>query len=269
MVQHKGAKQNMLTRRIRTAFPVLILFLLFFSTFDLVFGGQSAERGSFQLIITQSNYRKLTSQKAYTRYTTTKVNFRKGPSVLYKVITQLPWATEVTVNSTDKDPNGWSQVDYNGESGFVKTEFLSDEKPESSVELLSWSEAKALIPIGADISVYDVYTGKVYYVRSFSNGNHADVEPITSQDTSIMKSTFGSWDWEGRPVWVTVNGHTMAAAINGMPHGGGINDSNNMNGQVCLHFKGSTVHNGNRSYESRLQSVVNTAWNAVETMSFK
>ena len=135
----------------------------------------------------------------------------------------------------------------------------------NGVEYIEWSEASKIISIGWDTRVYDVRTGTVYYVRSFSNGKHADVEPITTDDTALLKSTFGGvWSWDPRPVWVTVNGRTFAASINGMPHGGGVNSNNGMDGQICLHFHGSSTHNGNKAYAQLHQNAIDEAWNAAK-----
>ncbi|MCL2058050.1 MAG: peptidoglycan-binding protein [Oscillospiraceae bacterium] len=133
----------------------------------------------------------------------------------------------------------------------------------NGVELIDWSVVKKVFSIGVPARVYDVRSGKVYYVKAFSNGNHADVEPVTVEDTATLKSTFGGvWSWTPRPVWVTVNGRTFAGSINGMPHGGGVNNSNGMDGQVCLHFRGSATHNGNTAYGQQHQNAIVEAWNA-------
>jgi hypothetical protein len=166
--------------------------------------------------------------------------------------------------------NEWSKVVYKDQTGYIKSEFLDSSPPEGTPEispdgvvLMPWSEAQNVVKIGANIRVYDIRSGLTYYVKSFSNGAHADVEPITKEDTEIMKRTYGGvWSWEPRPVWVTVGDVTIAAAINGMPHGIGVNPNNGMPGQVCLHFKGSSVHNGNRSYNSEMQAAVQAAYNA-------
>ena len=82
----------------------------------------------------------------------------------------------------------------------------------NGVELIQWSEAKKVFTIGVTASVYDVWTGITYNVKSFSNGLHADVEPVTKEDTDLLKATYGEeWSWDPRPVWVTINGHIMAA----------------------------------------------------------
>lgn len=148
-------------------------------------------------------------------------------------------------------------------SGTASKKPAESRKSQSGVELIEWSEAKNIIKIGLTAQIYDVRTGLTYNVRSFSNGKHADVEPVTVEDTATLKKTYGgTWSWDPRPVWVTVNGHTIAASINGMPHGGGINDSNGMDGQICLHFKGSATHNNNTSYAQQHQNTVDEAWRA-------
>ncbi|MDR3121680.1 MAG: peptidoglycan-binding protein [Clostridiales bacterium] len=133
----------------------------------------------------------------------------------------------------------------------------------NGVELLDWSAAKNIFTIGVAASVYDVRTGIIYHVKSFSNGAHADVEPVTKDDTFLLLQTYGGkWSWDPRPVWVTINGHTIAASINGMPHGGGVNSANDMDGQICIHFKGSSTHNNNKAFSQLHQDAVIEAWNA-------
>jgi len=135
----------------------------------------------------------------------------------------------------------------------------------NGVELIDWSDVKNILAIGLTAKVYDVRSGITYNVRSFSNGKHADVEPVTVEDTENLKRSYGGvWKWEPHPVWVTVNGRTIAGSINGMPHGGGVNSSNGMNGQVCLHFRGSSTHNSNKAYAQLHQDAVMEAFNAAK-----
>ena len=197
---------------------------------------------------------------AFAAVATVNVNLRVQPSTEAQIVSLVSGGKEVDVVD---EVDGWTRVTFNGQSGYIKSEYLKSQEEykkdiKSSVELISWSEAKNVVEIGKVIEVYDILTGKKYNVKSFSNGNHADVETVTQEDTNIMKETFGGvWKWDPRPVWVTVNGRTIAASINGQPHGGGTNNSNGMNGQVCLHFKGSTTHNGNQSF---------TEWHQKELM---
>ncbi len=196
--------------------------------------------------------------------TTDIVKFRDSASADSEVIDVITPGTNVTVE--DYNAEEWSKVYYNGNEGYIKSEYLITkeeyiEMTKPAAELLTWSEAKSLFTIGVPAEVYDVRTGLTYYVKSFSNGNHADVEPVTTEDTQIMKNTYGGrWSWDTRPILVTINGVTSAASINGMPHGGGVNHSNGMSGQVCIHFKGSTTHNGSVSHERDHQRSVAEAY---------
>ena len=202
--------------------------------------------------------------------TTGRVNFRYGPSTDAGVIRVLDAGTSVTVSNYD--PDGWSAVSHNGTDGYIKSEYLAEAASYGSVspadvELTPWSEAKSIMTTYTPAMVTDVRTGSVYWIQSFSNGSHADVEPLTKADTEIMYNTFGrKWSWAVRPVWVTINGHTMDASINGMPHGGGVIADNGMDGQICLHFKGSNVHNGNASFARTHQNGVMEAWNTAQAM---
>ncbi|MCL2388514.1 MAG: hypothetical protein FWC89_13345, partial [Defluviitaleaceae bacterium] len=111
-----------------------------------------------------------------------------------------------------------------------------------TVELLEWRYARSVMTRGTPATVIDVRTGLTWQIASFSNGNHSDVEPLTPEDTATMLQAFGgTWTWTPRPVVVIINGRTLAASINGMPHAGSTRD-NNMNGHICLHFLGSTTH---------------------------
>jgi len=129
------------------------------------------------------------------------------------------------------------------------------------VELIDWTTARGVVQKGEDMQVVDVHTGITFYMRSFSIGGHADVEPVTIEDTdAILESRNGIWSWTPRPVWVTVGGRTFAAALNGMPHSGSTIDDNGMNGHLCLHFNNTRARS--RSYQSNLNDAVVEAWEA-------
>jgi uncharacterized protein YraI len=236
----------------------------------------------------------LLSERTPNKESLSNVNFRTAPSLEAGIMEVLPLGTRVTELEKQGE---WSAVFANGTFGYIFNEFLGEigqsqritspppqaervivqEIPReivtefngasqlTTVELLDWWAAKDIITVGANALVTDVRTGMQYYVRSFSNGVHADVETITERDTQTMLTTYGgSWDWSPRPIWVTVNGRTLAASINGVPHGGGINNENGMDGQVCIHFRGSVTNNGNRSHEADHQNAIMEAWNAAQ-----
>ena len=206
--------------------------------------------------------------------TATNLRLRTSPSLDGGVIKTVPQGTVVQVN--DFLDGEWFAVEVDGRRGYMYAEHLTGGAATGSsssrgrpvigpngVELLEWSYVRTILRTGEDIQITDVRTGTTYTVRSFSNGNHADVETVTADDTAAMLSTYnGTWSWNTRPVWVHIGDRTIAASINGMPHGGGSIRGNNMNGHVCLHFYGSRTHNGSRSHERSHQNSVQEAFRA-------
>ncbi len=112
------------------------------------------------------------------------------------------------------------------------------------IKMYDWfSVVQHLFPRGGQATVIDVYTGISYRVQRVGGRSHADVEPVTANDTKKFKQTYGgSWDWARRPVWVVINGEYIAGSTNGMPHGYETVGGNNMTGQVCIHFLNSRTH---------------------------
>jgi len=130
-------------------------------------------------------------------------------------------------------------------------------------DLLLWSHVRNILPRNTPVLVTDVRTGSTFHVMSFSHGNHADVFPATPEDTATLLRVFGGrWSWDTRPIWVHINGRRVAASINGMPHGGGGNRNNNMNGHICIHFRGSRTHSGSAFHERDHQNSVSEAYRA-------
>ena len=133
-------------------------------------------------------------------------------------------------------------------------------------EYLEWfKDVENFLPRGADFKVIDFYTGKSYMMRRTIGSYHADVEPLTLNDTNIMKSIWGGVSWTRRPSIIEYNGKRIAGSMSFMPHAGsekekggaqvswrsgdygpGINfdyvKGNGVDGHVDLHFKGSKRH---------------------------
>ena len=130
-------------------------------------------------------------------------------------------------------------------------------------DLLYWSYVRNILPRHTPVQVTDVRTGISFNIISFSHGSHADVFPATREDTAIFHSIYGGqWSWDTRPIWVHINDRKVAASINGMPHAGGGDRGNNMNGHVCIHFRGSRTHSGSASHERDHQNSVMAAYRA-------
>ncbi len=91
--------------------------------------------------------------------------------------------------------------------------------------------------------VIDVRTGIHWTMRRFGGWWHADVEPLTKADTAAMKEAWGGKLVSSRrPVWVKIGGKYYAASLMGYVHGPQTIKENGMDGQVCLHFRGSRIH---------------------------
>lgn len=134
------------------------------------------------------------------------------------------------------------------------------------VEVLDWwTEASVIFSRGTVAKVTDVYTGIQFNIERTMGDNHADCETLTVEDTEKMKQVFGGFNWDKRPVIVTVNGRNIAASMAGMPHAGSdavpafatannrsngygygqnldVIKGNGMNGHFDVHFLNSKRH---------------------------
>jgi peptidoglycan hydrolase-like protein with peptidoglycan-binding domain len=155
---------------------------------------------------------------------------------------------------------------------------------------LDWfKEVKYIWGKGKVAIVTDVDTGKSFEVKRTYGSNHADVEPLTKEDTKIIKNIWGGFTWERRAVVVQVNGYTIAASMTAMPHAGvdsiaanryvrnrsagygyGINldavKGNGCSGVMDIHFKNSRTHSTNRKQSSQ-QNMVGKAADYIENLA--
>lgn len=102
--------------------------------------------------------------------------------------------------------------------------------------------------------ITDVKTGISFNVKRWSGGRHADVEPLTAEDTAKMCKIYGVRFaqqisdknlYQRRPLWVTIDGRSFAASMFGFPHNypeGDTIPDNEFNGQFCIHFVNSRLH---------------------------
>lgn len=136
-------------------------------------------------------------------------------------------------------------------------------------EYMEWSKVQSIFTKGSIACITDIRTGKKFNIKRTYGHNHADCEPLTAEDTAIMKGICGEWSWTTRPVLVEINGHFIAGSASAMPHAGldsepanvyvnnrsegygrGINldevKDNNFDGHFDLHFLNSKTHATNR-----------------------
>ncbi|QHT60957.1 hypothetical protein GXP70_14040 [Paenibacillus lycopersici] len=110
-------------------------------------------------------------------------------------------------------------------------------------KLLSWPEVKEIVTMKSVVTVVDLETGQRFDVQRRAGSTHADVQPLTRQDTEIMKRIYqGKWSWRRRAILVEKDGQTIAASMHGMPHGGDGIPDNGFDGHFCIHFLGSSTH---------------------------
>lgn len=128
------------------------------------------------------------------------------------------------------------------------------------IQEIPWSLVNQLWNQGEVVKVTDVSSGKSFEVRRYGGVYHADVEPLTKQDTEKMLDIYGGhWSWNRRAVIIECRRLYISASMNGMPHGGKTIRGNGFRGQFCIHFLGSRVHRSGR-VDSSHQSMVNEAY---------
>jgi LysM repeat protein len=102
-------------------------------------------------------------------------------------------------------------------------------------------DGKYLIKRNDVFIVTDVATGLQIKFTMMGGANHADVEPLTSDETAKMKKLFPSWTWTPRPVVIFHKGINFAASLSGMPHSFDT-ISNNVDGHFDLYLYNSKNH---------------------------
>lgn len=145
----------------------------------------------------------------------------------------------------------------------TQTKPVADTQHNGAVVLEDWWSNKIVNTYkrGETAVVEDVLTGKTFTVSRYGGSNHLDAEPLTAADTATMYDVFNhTWTWSARPIHITINGVTYAAAMNGMPHGGQNITSNNFDGQFCIHFLNSRTHGGN-AVNQDMQTQIMVAYN--------
>ena len=109
--------------------------------------------------------------------------------------------------------------------------------------LVPWATARNIFTVGSIATVIDVETGLSFRVMRRGGYYHADAEPLTVYDTQVIKRLYGgTFSWERRAIVVQIGGYSIAASMNGMPHGEERILDNGFAGHFCIHFLGSRIH---------------------------
>ncbi len=109
----------------------------------------------------------------------------------------------------------------------------------SKIKLMHWyNEVKPILKGKSSIYVYDPETKIGFTLHLYSLGRHADVEPMTADDTAKMMEAFGGVaTWTPKFVYVLLpDGQWTVATMHNVAHGGQSIKDNNFDGQNCVHF---------------------------------
>jgi len=127
-------------------------------------------------------------------------------------------------------------------------------------KLVDWFlEGQYIIKRGDVFLVRDYITGKQFNVKMMGGYNHVDVEPLTANDTAIMKAVFNNqWTWTPRAVVLFKDGINIAASLSGKPHSADTVANNNVTGHFDLYLYNSKPHSESTStsYVTQHQQMV-------------
>lgn len=138
----------------------------------------------------------------------------------------------------------------------------------STIRLMHWySEVKPILKGQKSIYIYDPATKISFTLHLYSLGRHADVEPMTADDTAKMMQAFGGVaTWTPKFVYVKLpNGQWTVATMHNVAHGGQSIKNNNFNGQNCVHFLRdmSECIEKDPKYGVTNQNVLRSGWKAL------
>ncbi len=116
-----------------------------------------------------------------------------------------------------------------------------------TAQMIAWDDVDKVFATNSVATVVDVQTGLAFNVKRWAGHMHADVEPVSVADTQTMYAIYGGKiDATRRPVHVKIGNLVIAGSIYGVPHGTKTIPDNGFNGQFCIHFLGSRVHESNK-----------------------
>ncbi len=107
------------------------------------------------------------------------------------------------------------------------------------IQLLHWyDEIKGSLRTGENLSVYEPSSGISFTLYVMSRGRHADVEPLTADDTAKMMQAWGGVEtWTPKAVYIGLpDGRWTMATMHNVAHGSQVISGNNFDGQNCVHF---------------------------------
>lgn len=117
-------------------------------------------------------------------------------------------------------------------------------------------------------TLYDPDSGISWQVHMFSFGKHAEIEPLTPNDTAKMNQVCGTKNWTPKPVWVIfADGTIRIATTHSVPHGVQHRTDNSFPGHACLHFPRTMAQvTAIGPYATKHQNAVDKAWAELQAM---
>lgn len=118
----------------------------------------------------------------------------------------------------------------------------SSVRPREYGETTAWSDVNPLIQNGQQFLLID-FSSQIYFNAVRVGGtNHLEFEPADAAQGQKLTSIFGGvTSYEKRACIVQVGDRYFAASFCGMPHGAATVQGNDLGGQFCLYFTGSTA----------------------------
>ncbi len=139
----------------------------------------------------------------------------------------------------------------------------------SAVRYANWySEVRGRAKQYQYATIYDFSTGISWQVHMFSFGNHAEIEPLTANDTAKMNQAFGGTTWNPKGVWVVFgDGRIYLASTHSTPHDVQHITDNNFPGHACLHFPRTQQQvTAIGPYATSHQKTIDAAWRITQDM---
>lgn len=118
-------------------------------------------------------------------------------------------------------------------------------------DIYTWENARRLFTVGQRGTLKDIKTGIPFNIKYYGGSNHADIVPLTSNDSKKMVQIYKKWSWAAkRPMILTFNqggvNYRLAISVTGMPHSTtDMYKQNWINGHFDMYFYNSTSHNTN------------------------
>lgn len=118
-------------------------------------------------------------------------------------------------------------------------------------DIYTWENGRRLFTVGETGTLRDLKTGINFNVKYYGGSNHADIVPLTKDDTAKLKQLYPTWSWSAmRPMVLTFNqggtNYQIAVSVTGMPHSTtDMYASNGIDGHFDMYFYNSTSHVSN------------------------